>query len=595
MSWPYEEYEDDAPETAGPTWQCPEETCQCHAPDAEGELHSFSVMLLAHDGARMPGGRCRILHRGRVLNKDQPNADGEGWITAKLPHLPATVTVEWAPASTPKIPGYPYRARYYVDLGEEREEAGRRRLHNLGYSALRSLRDNVERFQRDYGYEPVTGELPDIEADLTRYHDDGCPPITSAHASRALKAKEDAAPDAKTASPQPPASPAPGDKQGSVKAQRAIEIIVDWSRRPRTPPRPEQRSSGFWLEPESPPVTATVLGARDGWESAGGVAAKVEPEGKSKTSCVVRVEVDPDRPPRLLRLDFKLDVTIKKNEVRHDPVKKRDVTAARLHTRTVLALKQLYSIDDDGRLTPELFSFEDYAFEKGKGQSPPARVAGSSPGGRRTEDGLHPLLWHGPPLEASKGGPRKIFRRVFVNAEMVDVTELWWAVHPEESRVFYLHPGLGSRAEHLRVLAWTGGGLPMIWFAVLPDAAVSKLGEKGADVVYFRPPPGINSFEYSPTQAGFVDARHETTTMQMLSRCLLRAQPYAVLAAAGVDDDVTLRAFSAQIQPVIERGFKIEEPEKSLPPELQKTPPKQVETPPGSLGSHGPRVKGGRC
>ena len=61
---------------------------------------------------------------------------------------------------------------------------------------------------------------------------------------------------------------------------------------------------------------------------------------------------------------------------------------------------------------------------------------------------------------------------------MVDVTELWWAVHPEESRVFYLHPGLGSRAEHLRVLAWTGGGLPMIWFAVLPDAAARSDGSQ---------------------------------------------------------------------------------------------------------------------
>src|SRR5262249_27546964 len=110
-----------------------------------------------------------------------------------------------------------------------------------------------------------------------------------------------------------------------------------------------------------------------------------------------------------------------------------------------------------------------------------------------------------------------------INAEFVDATELWWAIHKEEWN-WYLNPALRGRPEHLRVLAWTGGGLPMIWFAVVPDAALKTLepaaapkdaggGKAGkeipstqdqpaADIVFFRPPPGINAFPYNPNADG---------------------------------------------------------------------------------------------
>lgn len=179
MDWPYDDDDETAADTEAPTWDCPDESCQCHKPEGKGEEVEFSVMLLAPTGERMAGAICRIRHQGRVINESQPTADGSGWVTAKIPHAPATVLVEWAPPDAPKNPGYPYKTRYYVELGEARREAGRRRLHNLGYSRRLSLRDNVEAFQRDYGYEKVTGELDDIEDDLILFHDEGQAPITT--------------------------------------------------------------------------------------------------------------------------------------------------------------------------------------------------------------------------------------------------------------------------------------------------------------------------------------------------------------------------------------------------------------------------------
>ena len=178
MDWPY----DDDPETAtepAPQWACPDDTCQCHPIKSSEEEYEFSVMLLSPTGERMSGAICRMQYQGRVINEPQPNADDSGWVTAKVPRVPATVLVEWAPASAPRTPGYPYRTRYYVDLdvdlGGERE-ANRRRLHNLGYSHQLSLAENVKAFQRAYGYEDVTGDLKDIKDDLVLYHDDGCAP-----------------------------------------------------------------------------------------------------------------------------------------------------------------------------------------------------------------------------------------------------------------------------------------------------------------------------------------------------------------------------------------------------------------------------------
>jgi hypothetical protein len=176
MDWPYDETETPIAEPNAPDWECPEGICECHHPDETGEKYEFSVMLFSPEGERMKGARCRILHHGRVMNESQPNADGSGWVTATVPHLPATVLVEWAPADMPRKPPYPFRKWYYVDLERTTNEAARRRLHNLGYSTRASLVENVKHFQRDQRVEHPSGKVEDIEQDLLDHHDDGMVP-----------------------------------------------------------------------------------------------------------------------------------------------------------------------------------------------------------------------------------------------------------------------------------------------------------------------------------------------------------------------------------------------------------------------------------
>lgn len=177
MDWPYDDADDSPQEPPGsPTWVCPDDHCTCHEAELETEEHEFSVMLLNPIGERMGGAACRITYQGRVINEDSPNADPEGWITSKVPRVPTTVLVEWAPPEKPMTEGFPYRRRYHVELSDDRQRAARRRLDNLGYSAHFSLEDNIKDFQRTYGYGQITGKLDDIEDDLIEFHDEGRPP-----------------------------------------------------------------------------------------------------------------------------------------------------------------------------------------------------------------------------------------------------------------------------------------------------------------------------------------------------------------------------------------------------------------------------------
>lgn len=175
--WPY----DDKPTVSSadePTWKCPGGLCECHPPDLEADDLEFSIMLCDESGKSMPGARVRIIQQDRVLNEDDPNADSDGWITALVKRSPETVLLEWAPADTPQEPRYPYRCEYYVELAEDdREEAARRRLSNLGFSLAFDLEGNVRRFQDEFNYEE-TGVLSDIEADLISFHDEATVPET---------------------------------------------------------------------------------------------------------------------------------------------------------------------------------------------------------------------------------------------------------------------------------------------------------------------------------------------------------------------------------------------------------------------------------
>jgi hypothetical protein len=195
---------------------------------------------------------------------------------------------------------------------------------------------------------------------------------------------------------------------------------------------------------------------------------------------------------------------------------------------------------------------------------------------RRQIAGLHPLL------AASASG-------FTVDARFLDLTELWWGTHKDGSGR-YLDPVLSGRIEFLRVLGWTGGDLPTIWFAVLNDLAVGSLRQgperpktelenqkaqpgtpmpkRGpVDVVWLRPPADLNSFSYAASLKGFEDPRHDTTTWWNLCRWLLspapkdklavikglkdytqvidQVEPLPPLKPAGKSADVTARAKAA--------------------------------------------------
>jgi hypothetical protein len=243
-NWPYEHIEalEHEPE---PTWDCPTGICHCAEVNEHHEGWQFSVMLCEADGRRMRGARCRVVINGMLANEDDPYADGEGWITVVTDHAPASVLVEWAPPDTPKRAPYPYRHRYYVDLREDdADEAARRRLHNLGFSVMPSLRHNVEDFQGQYG-RPITGEVADIEDDLRVYHDEAMVPIrrrqkqSDIQLARFAPGDEDGPvggpPEGQPkATPQPPPAPPP-DKgkphvsapgKGTAKSPVSPELIL---------------------------------------------------------------------------------------------------------------------------------------------------------------------------------------------------------------------------------------------------------------------------------------------------------------------------------------------------------------------------------
>ena len=216
--WPYETNPQPMQPPA-PRWACPADICVC---SDHGEAGGFelSVMLCDDTGNRMPYARCRALLNGVVVNLGTPYADGEGWLTITLKSEPDTLVLQWAPASTPIAPEYPYCKRYHVQLDPLiPQEAGRRRLSNLGFAAHAELHDNVAAFQQHFAYTEVTGVLADIEEDLSLYHDLACmPPVADGALSTAPTtplARAGALPPHAGMPPAPP--PAPPRGHGNKK------------------------------------------------------------------------------------------------------------------------------------------------------------------------------------------------------------------------------------------------------------------------------------------------------------------------------------------------------------------------------------------
>jgi hypothetical protein len=224
-------------------------------------------------------------------------------------------------------------------------------------------------------------------------------------------------------------------------------------------------------------------------------------------------------------------------------------------TSTILSFRQLLVIGPAGAIQPVQCAIRDSiltATPTGprQGQGNPVFV-------RYT--GLHPLL-------------TIMGSQLSVNTEFVDLTELWWKLR-KDSLGWYCHPSLGGRQTKLRVLGWTTGGHPMLWFAVVPDAlehsmtrqppavldvagAVTKQ-RSSADLVFFRPPPGVNSFAYGAGANGLTDARHDDITLRILARYLLSPIPsdvFDALKASGKVKEADLLADQLQPQGISPAG-----------------------------------------
>ena len=293
-----------------------------------------------------------------------------------------------------------------------------------------------------------------------------------------------------------------------------LNVTVEWGSRSRAlfGQLPQKARTGgptsFWLNPGQSPVKLGVVApdAVAQWETA--AVAEI-----ATTWDAVRQSVSgvvPDGPLHV-RMDFDLQATV--GGV----------------TRSVLAFRQLFlapqpapsgGTETLGALLAAQYWFAATVIEPDRTR-PRFKPLGW-PGSRRRL-GLHPLLTLAP-------------GRVSVNAEFVDVTDLWWGVRKDKWAWYLNKDDLGGQQERLRVLAWTAGGDPMIWFAAVSEAAsgsdLAAAPSGGADaptapadVVFYRPPPGVNAFPYAATEKGFLDARHDDTTMYILARYLLPPVP----------------------------------------------------------------------
>ncbi|GAB2661685.1 hypothetical protein [Nocardia goodfellowii] len=309
---------------------------------------------------------------------------------------------------------------------------------------------------------------------------------------------------------------------------------IEWGARSRqlqSRLRQKVAGSSFWLTPATAPVSAGIVPPD---RVADWAAAKTVPLQVTTDMRALSAAIEIPGGPAHVRLDFELVATVGG------------------HSATVLSIQQLFGLaagataQAPGTLLPSQFAIADTILTPTP-KGPTARK-GPSPTGRKIQLGLHPLL--------SLGG----YGKYSVNAEFVDVTELWWKVHPDATWGWYRHPMLKGRQEHLRVLAWTGGGNPMIWFAAAAGALVGQRAaaagpgaraeeKSAADIVFYRPPPGSNAFPYAPTAAGFEAKQHDDTTMVNLARYLLAPAPEAQLPALQAAGIRTPELLTDRIQP----------------------------------------------
>jgi hypothetical protein len=228
--WPYDAVEPADDDPGVPTWECPGGLCECHTTEGDAERAPHTILFFDPGAKRMKGARCRVLENGELINKEHPYANGGGAVPVKVRTSTSVLELEWAPAELPLDAAFPYRRRYYLDLGEGDNEGARRRLNNLGFSAQKTLDDNVSDFQRTYLQNP-TGNVDDVKFELASFHDEGTLPPVPRGGKGAAPRTSFVQQEAAGASPADLAlggSAAPGGKkaQGSAAPLEVTKILV---------------------------------------------------------------------------------------------------------------------------------------------------------------------------------------------------------------------------------------------------------------------------------------------------------------------------------------------------------------------------------
>ena len=333
---------------------------------------------------------------------------------------------------------------------------------------------------------------------------------------------------------------------GFVKATLAqgLTLTVDWGARSQALQAKLSTASGtsfLIASPSGSPVTVGTVADADlaSWDTATTTSVPVTRNGTdTKVKATFPPLLGPSAPNHLnVRLDFSLTVT------------------AGGQSAVVLSFSQLLLLDSSNALTTQNCAIDNTFLTPGSNGPVKGSPSGApAPPVHRTFPGSHPLVT----INQTPGPAVGTTATVLVNAEFVDLTLLWWALR-KDALNWYLNLALPKpgRQANLRVLGWTGGGNPMLWFAVIPDAAASSIGAGTEDLVFFRPQAGVNSFPYPATEAGLTDSRHDgqspfsgnTSTLYVLARYLLSPIPsdqLATVRAAGTVQNIELLADQVQ-------------------------------------------------
>lgn len=249
-------------------------------------------------------------------------------------------------------------------------------------------------------------------------------------------------------------------------------------------------AKSFLLTKAPTPVTLGALTAAQvpSWDSA---AATPIPVNAVSGTFTATATIPPGTTH--VRLDFDLTITIGSA------------------TASCLEFRQLFTVGTGDVLMPIQYSIQDHLFKASTaaGSSPPTPAPGAR---RRVMLGACPLL-------------TATATSVIVNCEFLDVTELWWSIWgAAEQWGWLLDPDFHGYPHMIRVLAWTSGCAPMLWFVALSGSALEGAGpaaRSGADVVFMRAQAGFNTFRYANNESGFLNSKHGDTTMFHLSRWLL--------------------------------------------------------------------------